>query len=182
MEGGKRYSAWPHWADASWASLPQVRGFCGFSISGRIHGQVDQRSQTYFGSWFQFMIALLCDFLAWNEAEYPGRNCVVRKQRENGMGERGRESWDKIHPSTAIFCNFAYLLLQHPSPPSSLLNWIHQWLDEARTLMTQPFLRPHVWILLHWGPSLCLTQPLGDWSDHNWAQLTRIFFVQDPQS
>lgn len=89
-EKWKKYSVWPHWVDASWASLPHVRGFCGFSISGRIHGKVDQRSLAYFGSWFQFMIALLCGFLACNEAEHPGRDHVVRKQRENKVGAETR--------------------------------------------------------------------------------------------
>lgn len=167
MESGKRYSVWPHWVDASWASLPLVRGFCRFSISGRIHGQVDQRSQTYFGSWFQFMIALLCAFLAWNEAEHPGREHVVehvvRKQRENGVG--------RLRQDTPVNSHFLQLCLP-PSPkpfstqqPVKLNPSVVRWgqnphdpaIPEASCLNpTAPGTKP-------------LTQPLGDRSDHNWA-------------
>lgn len=111
--------------------------------------------------------------LEWGRASWQG-SCGQEAEREQSGG------WDKILPSTAIFCSFAYLLLQHPSPPSSLLNWIHQWLDEARTLMTQPFLKAPCLNPTALGTKP-LTQPLGNHSDHNWAQLTRMFVAQDPR-
>lgn len=121
----------------------------------------------------------LCSVASW-----PGmRQSILAGSMWSGSRERtvcGGGGWDKITPFNSHFLQLC--LPPSPTPfsaqkPVQLNPSVVRW---GQNPMAQPFLKASCLNPTALGTKP-LTQSLGNGSEHNWVQLTRMFVAQDPR-